>query len=545
MFRFHFAARLTLYSVALIVLSVMVSSVTVYHFKIRELTDNLGKELLGIVNTTAVAIDAGQHERIQFDAAGKMQDLAAFNAIQQQLIAIKRANNLTSHGSPIYTVRATEGFATNRVVEFVVLTDPDETGQIPAGNLYEAPQTLQTALAGQSATSGVYTDPHGEWISAAAPIRDKQGRVVGAVQADRTAAYFAKEALQTVKTVLVSALASVAGASFLAWWFARRLVKPLKQLAETARQVGRGNFDFKAELNRGDEIGDISRSFDDASRQLADSRKRDQALTSDLQTANQQLERAVASATELAVAAQAADRAKSEFLAAMSHELRTPLNHVIGLGEFVLDSPLDADQRENVELMRNSGQELLRMVEGVLDFSMMESRRLRLSGAPFDLRACVDAAAADALPKAAGKPIQFTIEVADGVPAEMFGDAARLRQVLFNLLENSMKFTERGTVSLRVTSAGEMPDRRPLRFSVQDTGPGIGPDQRTQLFKSFTQLDGSNTRRHGGIGLGLVLSQRLVQLMGSEITVQSEVGQGSTFSFVLDSAPPPATEPAA
>jgi signal transduction histidine kinase len=545
MVRFNFAARLTLYSVALIALSVAVTSVVVYHFKISALTASLGKELLGIVNTAAVAIDGDQHERIQFDATGELQGDDDFAAIQRQLLAVKQANGLTSHGSPIYTVRRTDGPATNRVVEFVVLTDPDENGEIPAGNLYEAPPHLLTALAGQAAASGVYADPHGEWISAAAPIRDRQGRVVAAVQADRTAAYFAAEARDAVLAVLLAALGSVAVASFMAWWFARDLVKPLRRLVETARQIGQGNFDFKAGLDRVDEIGDLSRGFDEASRRLAESRQRDQALTAELQSTNRRLEQAVQSATELARAAQAADSAKSEFLAAMSHELRTPLNHVIGLGELVLDSTLDDEQRENVTLMRNSGNELLRLVESVLDFGIMESRRLRLAGAHFDLRACVAAVADEVRPKAGDNPIQFTVEVADDAPREMFGDAKRLRQVLVNLLENSVKFTERGAVTLRVTPAMTPVGRTGLRFSVQDTGPGITPEQRPRLFQPFTQLDGSITRRHGGIGLGLVLSQRLVQLMGGEITVQSEPGQGSTFAFVIESAPPPASALAA
>ena len=535
--KFGFTARLTLFSVGLIALSVTVSSVVVYHFKIRALTASLERELLGIVNTAALSIDGDQHERIQFDEARQLQGRAEFAAIQRQLLAVKQANRLTSHGSPIYTLRPTRGYPTDHVVEFAVLTDPDEHGQIPAGNVYEAPPHLRAALAGQSSVSGVYADAHGEWISAAAPIRDRQGRVVAAVQADRTSAYFAAEARAEIQTVLQGALASVALASFIAWLFARRMVQPLRRLAEIARHIGRGNFGLQAGVSRSDEIGDLSRSFDEAAQQLAASRQRDQALTAQLQATNQQLEKAVQSANELAGAAQAADRAKSEFLAVMSHELRTPLNHVLGLSELTLGAPLDADQRENITLVHQSGRELLRLVEGVLDFSLMEARRLQLAGVPFDLRACVAEAAAEVQPKAADKPIQFTVEVAASAPREIVGDAPRLRQVLVNLLDNGVKFTERGAVTLRVTSAGETAERCRLCFSVHDTGPGLTDEQRARLFQPFTQLDSSNTRRHGGIGLGLVLSQRLVQLMGGEITVQSDVGQGAVFSFTMSSAP--------
>ena len=535
--KINFAARLTLFSIALIALSVTVSSVVVYQFKIRALTASLGKELLGIVNTTAVSIDADQHERIQFDDTGQMEGRADFESIRRQLIAVKQANRLTSHGSPIYTVRPSESYATNSVVEFVALTDPDEQGQIPGGNLYEAPPHLRTALAGQPSVSGVYSDEHGEWISAAAPIRDRQGRVVAAVQADRTADYFAAEARAEVWSVLQGALASMALASFMAWLFARRLVQPLRRLAEIARQIGRGHFEIKAGVNRSDEIGDLSHSVDEAAQMLAASQQRDLALTAQLQSTNQRLEQAVQSANELAHAAQGADRAKSEFLAVMSHELRTPLNHVLGLSELALDSPLDDEQRENITLVHQSGSELLRLVESVLDFSMLESRRRRLASGPFDLRACVAEAAAVARPKAVEKSIEYTVEVADDAPREIVGDAPRLRQVLVNLLDNAVKFTERGAVTLRVTSVGPVPEGCSLRFSIHDTGPGLTSEERARLFQPFTQLDSSATRRHGGIGLGLVLSQRLVQLMGGEITVESDAGQGATFSFTILAAP--------
>ena len=538
--KINFAARLTLFSVALIALSVTVSSVVVYQFKIRSLNASLGRELLGIVNTAALAIDADQHEHIQFDPNGQMdsESRANFESIRRQLIAVKQANGLTSHGSPIYTVRPSEGFATNHVVEFVGLTDPDEQGQIPTGNLYEAPPHLRLALAGQPSASGVYSDMHGRWLSAAAPIRDRQGRVVAAVQADRTADYFAAEARAEVGSVWQGALSSMALASFMAWLFARRLVQPLRRLAGIARQIGRGHFDIKAGVNRSDEIGDLSHSVDEAARQLAESRQRDEALTAELQATNQQLEQAVRSANQLAHAAQAADRAKSEFLAVMSHELRTPLNHVLGLSELTLGAPLDAEQRENITLVHQSGRELLRLVESVLDFSMLESRRLRLADAPFDLRACVTEAVAEARLKAAEKAIAFTVDVADEAPREIVGDAPRLLQVLVNLLDNAVKFTESGTVSLRVTNVGSAAEGRSLQFFIRDTGPGLTIEERARLFQPLTQLDSSATRPHGGIGLGLALSQRLVQLMGGEITVQSEAGQGATFTFTIASTSP-------
>lgn len=273
-------------------------------------------------------------------------------------------------------------------------------------------------------------------------------------------------------------------------------------------------------------------------------------------TAQKQAEAALVQAKE---AAESADRAKSEFLAVVSHEVRTPINAVIGFSKLLKDTGLNPDQNEYVANIHQSGVTLETLITDILDVSRLEAGQIEVKQTPFSVRDCMDDVTNHFSKIARNSGLAFSLKVDPSVPVILNGDHARMRQILMNLIGNAMKFTEQGSVDVTVscsrtdeTLANNLKKTR-LFFTVTDTGIGIPASRVAELFKPFSQLDSSSTRRRGGTGLGLVISKRLCELMGGAISVDSVPNQGSTFRFSLamtyqkgDSKPPmwtPSTDP--
>jgi PAS domain S-box-containing protein len=252
--------------------------------------------------------------------------------------------------------------------------------------------------------------------------------------------------------------------------------------------------------------------------------------------AEAELERRVAARTaeanELALRAQQASRAKSEFLAMMSHEIRTPMNVVVGLADLLWESVMPTEQREYVRMLRKAGESLLTVINDVLDLSAVEAGRLHIQRTEFDLPVALEGVLSVMRSRADGRGLRLVCDAAEEIPIHLIGDPDRLRQILINLLGNAIKFSESGSVSLSIRpAAGAGPGA--LTFSVSDTGIGIPLEKQALIFDSFTPADSSITRKYGGTGLGLTISRQLVELMHGRIWVVSEPGRGSTFSFTI------------
>jgi signal transduction histidine kinase/CheY-like chemotaxis protein len=539
-------SRLILATLLLALFGGVMAAVFTYKAQRETLERHLVAAFSGLTEVTARGIDG---EVVLLAVSGEEQggSTAALKVAQLrgELRSLRKVGIFGEHNMELSVVRSIPGSAAMQMEDLLAVGSADGGGQT-GGMSRKANRFASLALsAGQTSAAvvpinevadgapGWKTRMLASWremfttseavrkkVCVASPVRNSEGEVVAALigEAKLPAGYFAFSSL--TNTAWLAAFIGIVPALLFVWTLGWGIRRRLIHLSEAMTGLQNGRYDFRLEPSGPSDVRFAQDSFNNLASHLEEHQAKVNVTMQEVLTAQEQ--------------AEVAKEAKSDFLANMSHEIRTPMNGIIGTTHLLAETGLNTEQQELVQIMRSSGQSLVHLVNDVLDFSKLESTKMELDSAPVDLPKLIEETIEMFAYKATEKGLELMFFIDKTVPDVIFGDSERIKQVLVNLLGNATKFTESGEIIVRIQPAAVASGNGEVaaaRFSVQDTGIGIAPENHEKIFDAFTQADASTTREYGGTGLGLAISSQLCELMGGRLQVDSSLGQGSTFYF--------------
>jgi len=354
---------------------------------------------------------------------------------------------------------------------------------------------------------------------------------IGRVEMDVTSEFFTQKNRELFVSSMLTLLVAIMMISFTTGFFLKVVLKkPFEELGNIVESYSKGQYNQQTTQSSFIEFDQFVKVLNQMAqkiiRQNEELEQRVIERTKELNAANKDL-------TKLAILAEEANKAKSEFLTNVSHELRTPMNGIMGMASILEDLNLDESSLQCVTIIQNSARDLLSLINDLLDYSSLDAGRLDLKITQFDLKQAINTILNLFDVKAKNKSLQLNHTFAKDIPEKVYGDPTRLQQIIANLMDNAIKFTQKGEIHMNIAIQKDSPEKIVLHFQITDTGIGILEKDMKHLFKVFSQVDASVTRKYGGTGLGLVISKKLIDLMGGEINVQSEIDKGSTFWFTL------------